>query len=76
MSVEEKEVLAVDSKGAAALLGICRAHWMRLVAQGAAPQGVLLGKARRWPLAELREWIEAGCPPRERWQVMRRRKTG
>jgi predicted DNA-binding transcriptional regulator AlpA len=25
----------------------------------------------RWRLAEVEEWIAAGCPPRDQWEAMR-----
>ena len=50
--------LAVDAKRAAELVGISRAHFLRLVASKRAPAGILLGRRRLWPVEHLRAWIE------------------
>jgi hypothetical protein len=38
---------------------------------GRAPAGFRLGRRHTWAVAELKEWIAAGGPPRERWEGMR-----
>ncbi len=43
-----------------------RALW-RLRSAGRLPQPIRLGGAVRWRLAEIKQWIAAGCPAR--WQT-------
>jgi len=44
----------------------------RLDASGKLPKPVLIGRSVRWPRIVLQDWIGAGCPDRETWEVMRR----
>lgn len=62
--------LAVDAPEVAKLLGISRAHWLRMVSSGRAPRGVKLGARRVWVVTELRDWLEAGAPSAARWQEL------
>lgn len=59
--------IAVDAVSAANLLGVARSTWLELVRSGRAPAGAKLGRCRRWCVAELRDWLAAGAPPRHRW---------
>ncbi|MCH8880044.1 MAG: AlpA family phage regulatory protein [Planctomycetes bacterium] len=66
------EQLALSAKDAARLLGISRAQIWKLNSAGKIPQPVRLGtKAPRWRIAELRDWLEAGCPDRQAWERTR-----
>ncbi|MBI1338079.1 MAG: helix-turn-helix domain-containing protein [Phycisphaera sp.] len=68
------EPLAVDVTQAAALIGVSRSAFYKLVSAGRiGPRGVQLGKHVRYPLAELREWAAAGMPPRHEWAGRRDR---
>lgn len=63
--------LAVNGPAAARLLGLSARTWRRLDAAGQVPQALRVGGSRRWSVAELRDWIEAGCPARARWVQLR-----
>lgn len=59
---------------AAALLGLAPRTFQQQAASGRiGPMPVRLGRAVRWPRRELCDWIDAGCPPRERWVQQRER---
>jgi len=62
---------ALDARAVAAFVSVSRAHWLRLVASGRAPQGVKLGARRVWSRAELRAWIDAGAPSLAKWREIR-----
>lgn len=62
--------LALTAEEVAELLGISRAHVFRLQSSGRLPRPIRLGRAVRWPRTVLEAWLEAGAPPRERWEVM------
>jgi excisionase family DNA binding protein len=64
--------LAVDSHGAARLLGVSESHWRIMVAAGRCPAGFRLGRRRLWSTAELSAWIAAGAPASGRWLAMKR----
>jgi len=69
----DSERLAVTARDAATLLGISRAQLYRLHSSGRlGPLPFYLGtKAPRWSVAELRDWLAAGCPDRLTWQRLR-----
>lgn len=59
--------LAVSDADAANLLNVSRSHFRQLVRDGRAPSPFKLGRASRWRVQELRDWIAAGAPPRHKW---------
>lgn len=66
-----RESLAVPAIDAARLCGVSRATWFRLNSAGRIPAPVRIGSVPRWRVEELRAWLEAGCPTRERWMATR-----
>ncbi len=68
----EPQPLAVNSFGAARLLGVSESHWRGLLAAGRCPAGNRLGRRRVWAVDELRRWLDAGCPCADRWQAMQK----
>lgn len=65
------EPLAVDANRAASLYGVSVRFWWTLHSSGRCPLPVRLGRAVRWDVAELRAWLAAGCPTRDKWAAMR-----
>jgi predicted DNA-binding transcriptional regulator AlpA len=65
------EPLAINADGVARLLDISPRHVWALHSSGRLPRPVALGRARRWVISELEEWLAAGCPARDRWESMR-----
>ena len=65
------EPLLVRAAEAARLCGIAGRTWRRSAAAGRVPAPLKLGGAVLWRTDELREWVAAGTPPRERWEAMR-----
>lgn len=66
------EPFLVDAAGAARLLDVSVAHVYALRSTGRfGPEPVRLGRACRYRVDELRAWLDAGCPNRERWRAMR-----
>ena len=62
------EPLLLDAREAAGLCGVGRTHWLTMSAEGLVPMPLHLGRRVLWRRAELERWVEAGCPPRLRWQ--------
>lgn len=63
--------LMVPAEDAAALIGVSPATWHRMVAAGKTPAPVKLSAGCvRWRVADLRTWIDAGCPDRKTWLSM------
>ncbi len=66
------EPLAVDAITAGGMLGISRSQFFKLHASGRVPSPVYLGtRAPRWRVAEIRAWLDAGCPDRAAWEKQR-----
>jgi predicted DNA-binding transcriptional regulator AlpA len=40
--------------------------------EGRIPQPIRIGVRTYWRGDELRDWIDAGCPCRERWNLLRK----
>ena len=61
----------VDLAGVAAMLGIGERTARRLDTTGRLPRPLKVGKCKRWRIEELRDWLQAGAPPRQRWEQMK-----
>ena len=48
----------LNCEEAAAIIGISKRHWYRLVSEGTAPAPVRLGRCVRWRQTDLDEWIK------------------
>jgi len=69
----EVEPLLITADGVASLLQISRRHVYTLLQSGRLPKPQKHGKSTRWEISELRRWVAAGSPPREKWEA---RKSG
>ena len=63
--------LAVNARDLAELLGVSERLIQTLSTTDQIPAPVRLGTCPRWPLAEIRAWLEAGGPCRERWDAIK-----
>lgn len=66
------ERLALPAAETAELLGISERHLWSLHAAGRVPRPVSLGRSKRWPIEELRSWLAAGSPSRDKWEASRK----
>ena len=64
--------LLLSALEAAAACGVGERLWADLNRQGRVPAPIKLGRRRLWSLAVLREWVDAGCPPRHQFEKTRR----
>jgi excisionase family DNA binding protein len=67
----ELNCLAISAEKVAELLGVSKRHVAALSASGRLPRPVRLGRSVRWNLDELRDWLAAGAPSRDRWEASR-----
>jgi hypothetical protein len=66
--IQADEALLTDAAGVAKLLKVSKRHIQSLDSSGRlGPMGISLGRSRRWRVDEIRRWIAANCPTRERW---------
>ena len=73
--IPEDTGLLIDTRTLARLLNISRRHVARLLAEQAVPEPIRLGRAHRWRLSEILEWIEVDCPPQKVWNYKRQDST-
>lgn len=67
-----QEPLLVDARRAAAMLGIGRTHFYAMLSSGGiGPMAHKLGRRSLFSVQELREWVNAGMPPRHKWVEMK-----
>jgi predicted DNA-binding transcriptional regulator AlpA len=57
------EPLLVGVETVAQLISVSTRSVWRLVSAGKLFRPVRVGNAARWPYAQLKRWIELGCPP-------------
>jgi predicted DNA-binding transcriptional regulator AlpA len=68
--------LLVDAREAARLLDISERHLWALHSSGRlGPRPTALGRSKRWRVEELRAWLAAGAPSRDRWLAMNERQS-
>jgi predicted DNA-binding transcriptional regulator AlpA len=66
------EPLLLDARQAAALYGVSRATWHRMVSTGSVPASFRPSPGCvRWRTEELRAHIAAGMPDRTTWEALR-----
>ena len=70
MSTETESIMG-DARDAAKLCGIGRTSWLSLAASGKTPAPVRLGRRVLWRRDELKDWIAAGCPARQKWEAIK-----
>ena len=64
--------ILIAAAEAAVLCGVARSTWCKWDVAGLVPRANALGARRLWSRQELEEWALAGCPPRVRWEALRR----
>ena len=64
--------ILLTANEAAQLLGFTRQFFYQLQASGRlGPHPFYFGKRTRWSLFELHSWVCSGCPPRDRWLIIK-----
>ncbi|MFC1587894.1 helix-turn-helix transcriptional regulator [Planctomycetota bacterium] len=56
-----------------ALLGVGKSTIWSWHASGKVPRPVCIGKrCTRWNAEEVQQWIDSGCPPRGKWEIIKK----
>lgn len=63
--------LLINVEEAADICRTSRTMFYKLNASGRTPKAVKLGSLTFWRREEILAWIEAGCPPRDKWESKR-----
>jgi predicted DNA-binding transcriptional regulator AlpA len=67
--------LLINSREAAAMLGIKRTQWYTLKTSAKLPAPVRLGRRDFWVRDELLQWVASGCPSQSKWEQMKPREN-
>jgi predicted DNA-binding transcriptional regulator AlpA len=68
-----QDVLLTDIKGLERMLGRDERSLWRDLSAGKLPAPIKLGKLTKWRVAEIRDWVAAGCPDRVTWKALTKR---
>ena len=63
--------LAYSAQQLADRLGASLRHIRRLDSAQKIPRPIRLGRSVRWPVAEIENWMAAGAPDRQRWEIIK-----
>ena len=63
--------LLLSANDAASRCGVSERTWRAWDAAGHIPEPVHVGRSVYWRPRELVDWVDAGCPDRHTWKVMR-----
>ncbi|HTV49182.1 MAG TPA: hypothetical protein VMG59_12140 [Phycisphaerae bacterium] len=64
--------LAVGAADAAKLCGISRSTWLAQFSAGQTPLGFWIARRHLWLIDELRDWLAAGAPSRDKWERIKK----
>jgi predicted DNA-binding transcriptional regulator AlpA len=74
--LQKPPLLLADAGTVAKMLSISERSVYNLSDSGLlGPRPIHLGKRNLWSIAELRAWVGAGCPRREKWLSIRQNKV-
>src|SRR4051794_30453846 len=60
--MSNETITLLNAEEVAAMLGVSERTLWRLLSAGKFPKPVRFGRSTRWRLADVREWIDCGCP--------------
>jgi prophage regulatory protein len=58
----DTQPLLIKAEELARMMGVSERTLWPLLSAGKVPTPVRIGRSTRWRLAEVRQWIEGGCP--------------
>jgi len=71
---EDSTKILISAKETAKRLSISLGFFYSLHNAGKVPLPRKLGRRTLWSVQELKDWIDAGCPTRVKWQELKREK--
>jgi predicted DNA-binding transcriptional regulator AlpA len=60
--------VVTDASGVAEMVACDVGKVWRLQEEGRMPAPILVGGEERWRIAEIKHWIQEGCPDRRTWE--------
>lgn len=74
VNVEQVSDTLMDIKQTAKLLNVSTSRIYSMRSSGQIPLAIRLGKTIRWNKKELVEWIQEGCPPLQKWLILKKHR--
>lgn len=65
----------VNAREAALRCGVSRTHWYDMKNAGRIPLPIHLGRSVLWRVEELKQWMEADCPPLHEWKRIKEQQN-
>jgi predicted DNA-binding transcriptional regulator AlpA len=63
----EDRGLLLDTRQVSKMLNVSARHVSSLQVTGRMPKPIRIGRVVRWSQEEIKAWVEAGCPHRDKW---------
>ena len=73
-SSEQREDGLLNAKQVADLLNVGARHIYSMRSSGQIPLAIYLGGSVRWSKRELLDWIQEGCPPVQKWEMLKKHR--
>ena len=73
-SSEQREDGLLNAKQVADLLNVGRSRVYSMRSSGQIPLSINLGGSVRWSKRELLDWIQEGCPPLQKWEMLKKHR--
>ncbi len=71
---EQREDGLLNARQVADLLSVGVSHIHSMRSSGQIPLAIRLGGSVRWNKRELLDWIQEGCPPLQKWEVLKKQR--
>jgi excisionase family DNA binding protein len=72
---EQREDGLLTAKQVAELLNVGRSRIYTMRSCGQIPLSIALGGSVRWNKRELLDWIQEGCPPLRKWEMLKKHRN-
>jgi predicted DNA-binding transcriptional regulator AlpA len=67
-----REQFLLTTKDAAEACGCSERSWRAWNAAAFVPFPIQIGRSLFWSAKELEQWIDAGCPKRKEWEILKK----
>jgi predicted DNA-binding transcriptional regulator AlpA len=71
---ETREAELLTARHVAELLNVGYSHIYSMRSLGQLPLSIKLGASVRWNKRELLDWIQEGCPPLRKWEMLKKHR--
>lgn len=69
--MQQVELFGLRAAAAAKFVGLSKSYWVALDRRGLVPAPIRLGRTVIWMVPDLRSWMAAGMPSRDKWEQIK-----